>query len=30
MHEYEPNTWGPSQAERIITDAGGWHDPVMP
>ena len=30
MHEYEPNTWGPSQADRIITDAGGWHDPVMP
>ena len=28
--EYEPNTWGPSQADRIITDAGGWHDPVMP
>jgi len=30
VHEYEPNTWGPSQADRIITDAGGWHDPVMP
>ena len=30
MHEYEPNTWGPSQADRIITDAGGWHNPVMP
>jgi glucose-6-phosphate 1-dehydrogenase len=30
MHEYEPNTWGPSQADRIITGAGGWHDPVMP
>jgi glucose-6-phosphate 1-dehydrogenase len=30
MHEYEPNTWGRGQAEWIITDAGGWHDPVMP
>lgn len=30
VHEYEPNTWGPSQADRIITDAGGWRDPVTP
>jgi glucose-6-phosphate 1-dehydrogenase len=30
MHEYEPNTWGPSQADRIITDSGGWHNPRMP
>jgi glucose-6-phosphate 1-dehydrogenase len=30
MHEYEPNTWGPNQADRIITDSGGWHNPVMP
>ena len=29
-HEYEPNTWGPSQADRIITDAAGWHDPMTP
>ena len=30
VHEYEPNTWGPSQADRVITDSGGWHNPVMP
>ncbi|APW58991.1 glucose-6-phosphate dehydrogenase [Paludisphaera borealis] len=28
VHEYEPNTWGPSQADRIITDAAGWHNPT--
>jgi glucose-6-phosphate 1-dehydrogenase len=27
MHEYEPNTWGPSEAERIIAGNGGWHNP---
>jgi len=26
VHEYEPNTWGPSQADRIMADLGGWHD----
>jgi glucose-6-phosphate 1-dehydrogenase len=27
VHEYEPNTWGPPEAERIIADNGGWHNP---
>jgi glucose-6-phosphate 1-dehydrogenase len=27
--EYEPNTWGPSQADRIMADAGGWHNPTV-
>jgi len=27
IHEYEPNTWGPSEAERIIAANGGWHNP---
>lgn len=22
--EYEPNTWGPSEAERLTADVGGW------
>jgi glucose-6-phosphate 1-dehydrogenase len=26
---YEPNTWGPPQAEALIHDADGWHDPVV-
>lgn len=27
--EYEPKTWGPDQAKRIIASVGGWHDPSM-
>ncbi len=28
IHEYEPNTWGPREVERIAP-AGGWHNPVL-
>jgi glucose-6-phosphate 1-dehydrogenase len=28
VHEYEPNTWGPPEADRIIAGAGGWHNPA--
>ena len=28
VHEYEPGTWGPPEAERIAADLGSWHDPV--
>lgn len=24
---YEPNTWGPAEADRIIAGDGGWHNP---
>jgi glucose-6-phosphate 1-dehydrogenase len=27
VHEYEPGTWGPAEAGRIIESSGGWHDP---
>jgi len=27
VHEYEPGTWGPAEAARIIESSGGWHDP---
>ena len=27
VYEYEPNTWGPAEADRIITGDGGWHNP---
>lgn len=27
--EYEPNTWGPAQAERITAGDGGWHNPAV-
>jgi glucose-6-phosphate 1-dehydrogenase len=25
--EYDPNTWGPGEADAIIADDGGWHHP---
>jgi glucose-6-phosphate 1-dehydrogenase len=24
---YEPRTWGPPEAERLVADHGRWHDP---
>jgi len=27
LHEYEPGSWGPAQAERLTADVGGWHCP---
>jgi glucose-6-phosphate 1-dehydrogenase len=26
--EYEPNTWGPLEADRFIAGEGGWHNPT--
>jgi glucose-6-phosphate 1-dehydrogenase len=26
--EYEPGSWGPAEAERLVTDVGGWADPT--
>jgi glucose-6-phosphate 1-dehydrogenase len=28
LHEYEPGSWGPSQAEQLVADVGGWKSPV--
>jgi glucose-6-phosphate 1-dehydrogenase len=28
VYEYEPNTWGPAEANRIIGSDGGWHNPM--
>jgi glucose-6-phosphate 1-dehydrogenase len=28
VHEYEPGTWGPSEADRLAADIGGWHSPA--
>jgi len=28
VYEYEPNTWGPVEVERV-TPPGGWHNPVL-
>ena len=27
MFEYEPGTWGPTQADRLVADVGGWNTP---
>jgi glucose-6-phosphate 1-dehydrogenase len=26
-HEYEPGSWGPTEADSLAADIGGWHDP---
>jgi glucose-6-phosphate 1-dehydrogenase len=28
VFEYEPGSWGPAEAERLVADAGGWHCPA--
>ena len=28
LFEYEPGTWGPAEADRLVADAGGWHCPA--
>jgi glucose-6-phosphate 1-dehydrogenase len=28
VHEYEPNTWGPAEADALIADNQGWHNPI--
>ncbi|HST43256.1 MAG TPA: glucose-6-phosphate dehydrogenase [Conexibacter sp.] len=30
LHSYEPGTWGPAEAERLLTDDDCWHDPRGP
>jgi glucose-6-phosphate 1-dehydrogenase len=27
MFEYEPGSWGPPQADRLVADIGGWNTP---
>lgn len=29
VHEYDRNTWGPSEVDKIVSPAGGWHDPIV-
>ncbi|HKE61799.1 MAG TPA: glucose-6-phosphate dehydrogenase [Nitrospira sp.] len=29
VYEYEPNTWGPREANHLVSSTGGWQDPVM-
>ena len=27
VHPYEPGTWGPVEADRLVADLRGWHNP---
>jgi glucose-6-phosphate 1-dehydrogenase len=27
LHEYDPGSWGPREADRLAVDVGGWHNP---
>ena len=27
VHEYEPGTWGPTEADALAAEVGGWHAP---
>jgi len=27
IYQYEPNTWGPAEAEARLKPVGGWHNP---
>ena len=29
IYEYEPGTWGPSEASQRVVPCGGWHAPVV-
>ena len=29
VYEYDPNTWGPHEANHLVSPIGGWQDPVM-
>lgn len=28
VHEYDPDTWGPTESEQLIAADGGWHNPT--
>jgi glucose-6-phosphate 1-dehydrogenase len=28
LHDYEPGTWGPREADRLVSDVGGWNTPA--
>ena len=28
LFEYEPGSWGPPQAEKLVVDVGGWNQPL--
>jgi glucose-6-phosphate 1-dehydrogenase len=30
VHEYEPGSWGPEEANRLIDGDGSWREPIVP
>jgi glucose-6-phosphate 1-dehydrogenase len=30
VHVYEPGTWGPAEAQKLVSRYGGWHGPWVP
>jgi glucose-6-phosphate 1-dehydrogenase len=28
LHEYDPGTWGPPEADRLVQEVGGWNTPI--
>jgi len=30
IERYQPGTWGPPSADRLVAEHGGWHEPWMP
>jgi len=30
VHQYEPGSWGPAEADHLAADLGGWHNPPRP
>ena len=28
IYEYDKNTWGPAEVDRLVAPAGGWHNPT--
>lgn len=29
VFEYEPKTWGPTEADKLLINHGGWHNPIV-
>jgi glucose-6-phosphate 1-dehydrogenase len=29
VYEYEPNSWGPSEVNQVVSPPGGWQNPVV-
>jgi glucose-6-phosphate 1-dehydrogenase len=30
VHPYKPGSWGPTAADKLVADYGGWHGPWTP